>query len=144
VHEIEQLLHVGRRIGPKVHAGLAELGLAVGKPVTPQVACIDLVPIFGEKTRKAFIPATVFRNAVGKLKDCSGVHFRRRQPSANGNWRTIDNRGNMIVHRLHTMGRCRFSHSISTDIGLGALNIPDLTPNKTRARLDHRGARSCR
>jgi hypothetical protein len=111
--------------------------------MTPQLACIDLVAIFGEKTPKAFIPPTVFRNAVGKLQGRSGVHFRPRQPSANGNGRTIDNRGHMVIHRLHTMGCCRFCHSITADIGVERSENPDLTLYKTRARLDPRGARSC-
>ena len=96
--------------------GLAELCLGDGKPVATQIVCVDPIAIFGEVTGKAIVPPTMFGNAVSKLNDCLDVDFRRRKPLANGQRRTIDNRGNMIVHRLHTMVRCRFCHKITIDL----------------------------
>jgi hypothetical protein len=45
VHGIEQLLHVGGRIRPKLHAGLAEFALWDGSPW----------PVFGEKACKPWV-----------------------------------------------------------------------------------------
>src|SRR5215471_16949580 len=119
-HDIQQLLHVGRGIGPKMHAGLAKPCLGYRQPVAPEVAGVDPTPVFREMTRKAIVPPAMFGNAVSQLNDRLGGNFGRRQPLANGYLRTIDDRGNVIVHRLHGVARCRFGHVITTDIRLGA------------------------
>jgi hypothetical protein len=82
-----------------------------------------LISIFGEMTRKVIVPPAMFGNAVGKLKDCLGVDFGRRQSLANRNQRSIQNRWNMIIHRLDAVLRCRFSHSMTTNIELPLPNI---------------------
>ena len=72
--------------------------------MAPQIACVAPEAVFGEKACKAIIPPTELRSAMGELKHRPGVRLGRGHPLSNGNRRTIDNRGNMIVRRLHTMG----------------------------------------
>src|SRR5262249_5071727 len=104
---------IGRSIGPKMHAGFAELCLRHGKPVTPQVACVDPITVFREMPRKAIVPPAMFGNAMSKLNNGLGDNVGRRQPLANRNRGSIYHGGNVIVYRLHCVAYRRFDHGIN-------------------------------